>query len=156
MTELIVARSDAAAETAAAAPFRAAKFVVAFNRDRDFYQVPLALHEASMLSSLVTDFYFPHDRPLLRRLPGLGSLRHRCVPALPPAKVHWSWAALLPQAAAKLVRRDPNSLFDRVDRALSLAALDRAEREGAHLFLYSGYAYHAFVSERARNMRKGL
>jgi glycosyltransferase involved in cell wall biosynthesis len=157
MTERSSARSDAAAETAAAvAASRSTKFVVAFNRDRDFYQVPLALHEAGMLSSLVTDFYFPHDRPLLRRLPGLASLRHRSLPALPSAKVHGSWAALLPQASAMLVRRDPLPLFDRVDRALSLAALHHAEREEAHLFLYSGYAYHAFASARSRGMLKGL
>src|ERR1700747_839267 len=122
MTELIAARSDPAVETASISPaMSGATFVVAFNRDRDFYQVPLALHEAGMLSSLVTDFYFPHDRPLLRRLPGLASLRHRCAPALPSAKAHGSWAAFLLQAAAKLIGQDPLSLFDRVDRALSLA-----------------------------------
>jgi glycosyltransferase involved in cell wall biosynthesis len=155
MTELIAARKDPAAQVSVL-PTASTTFVVAFNRDRDFYQVPLALHEAGMLSSLVTDFYFPHDRPLLRRLPGLASLHHRCAPGLPSAKVHGSWAALLAQAAAKAMRHDPLALFDRVDRTLALAALHHAEREGAHLFLYSGYAYHAFVSERSRSMLKGL
>jgi glycosyltransferase involved in cell wall biosynthesis len=157
MNELLTGRSDRAVETASVSTVvPQATFVVAFNRDRDFYQVPLALHEAGMLSSLVTDFYFPHDRPLLRRLPGLTSLRHRCTPALPSAKVHGSWAAFLSQAAAKFIRRDPLWLFDRVDCTLSLAALHHAEREGAHLFLYSGYAHHAFASDRSRGMVKGL
>jgi glycosyltransferase involved in cell wall biosynthesis len=157
MTELITPRSGPAVETASVSPaMSGATFVVAFNRDRDFYQVPLALHEAGMLSSLVTDFYFPHDRPLLRWLPGLASLRHRCAPALPSAKAHGSWAAFLLQAAAKLIVQDRLSLFDRVDRLLSLAALHHAERERAHLFLYSGYAHYAFISERSRGMLKGL
>lgn len=157
MTELIAATSSPAPEAASISPpIPGATFVVAFNRDRDFYQVPLALHEAGMLSSLVTDFYFPHDRPLLRHLPGLAALRHRCTPALPSTQVHGGWAAFLSQVAAKLIRQDPLSLFDRVDRALSLAALHHAEREGAHLFLYSGYAHDAFVSERSRGMLKGL
>jgi glycosyltransferase involved in cell wall biosynthesis len=48
------------------------------------------------------------------------------------------------------------ALFEGVDRILSLAALRRAEREDAHLFLYSHYAYQAFTSPRSRDMVKGL
>ena len=132
------------------------KFVVAFNRDRDFYQVPLALNEQGLLSSLVTDLYFPFDRPVLRHIPGPARLKRRCAAGLPSAKVHWTWEALLPQLPAALLGGDRIALFETVDRALSRAALDHAEREAAHLFLYSGYAFWAFTSERARAMLKGL
>jgi hypothetical protein len=66
------------------------KYVVAFNRARDFYQVPLALCEIELLSSLVTDCYYPNDQPLLRRLPGVSSLKHRYASGLPSSLVHWT------------------------------------------------------------------
>jgi glycosyltransferase involved in cell wall biosynthesis len=42
-----------------------ASWVVVFAGARDSYQVPLALHEASLLQTLVTDFYSPLDVPLV-------------------------------------------------------------------------------------------
>lgn len=132
------------------------RYLVAFNGGRDFYQLPLALHERNLLSSLVTDCYFPHDRPLLRHFPGFSFLRHRFSPGLPSSKVHWTANALAPHFVPRHYRVDPLVLFDSVDAAISSGALKHAEREHAHLFLYSYYAYHAFVSERSRSMVKGL
>ncbi|HEY1963880.1 MAG TPA: glycosyltransferase family 4 protein [Acidobacteriaceae bacterium] len=131
-------------------------YVVGFNGGRDFYHLPLALHERGLLSSLVTDAYFPHDRPVLRRAAGLSNLRRRYSPRLPSSRVHWTWPALIPQLTSRLYRADRMALFEGVDRMLSWAALRRAERENAHLFLYSHYAYQAFTSPRSRGMVKGL
>jgi len=134
---------------------RRQKYVVGFNRDRDFYQLPLALYEKGLLSSLVTDIYYPHDRPFLRSLPGLSAIRHRCSPNLPSSKVHWAWPALVPQIESRLYRHRLTQ-FEKVDRALSDAALMHAEREEANLFLHSQYAYRAFTSPRSHGMVKGL
>jgi glycosyltransferase involved in cell wall biosynthesis len=131
------------------------KYVVGFNRDRDFYQLPLALYDKGLLSSLVTDIYYPYDRPFLRNLPGLSAIRHRCSPSLPSSHVHSTWPALVPQIASRL-SSDWLSQFEKVDRALSDAALAHAEREQANLFLYSQYAFRAFTSPRSRLMVKGL
>jgi Glycosyl transferases group 1 len=135
---------------------RSPRYVVCFNGARDSYQVPLALHEHGLLSSLVTDLYYPHDRPVLRRIPGLSALRRRCSTDLPSSEVHWASRALVPQIASRLYRSDPMTLFEFVDRSLSEAALAQAERENASLFLYSHYAYQAFTSPRSQGMMKGL
>lgn len=148
--------ADGSEAVTAASSRSGQKFVVAFNRDRDFYQLPLALHEAGLLSSLVTDLYYPFDRAVLRHIPGLAKLRHRCAAGLPSAKVHWTLPALLPQVMDRIRPRDNIGLFERVDAALSEAALDHAEKEHAQLFLYSNYAFRAFTSERARALLKGL
>jgi glycosyltransferase involved in cell wall biosynthesis len=132
------------------------QYVVAFNGARDFYHLPLALYEGGLLSSLVTDFYYPHDRPTLRQIPGLSAIERRHSPSLPSTEVHWIWRALMPQIASRFYRADRMALFEAVDRTLSQAALAWAEHESANLFLYSHYAYQAFTSPRSRAMVKGL
>lgn len=135
-----------------------ASFVVAFNRDRDFYQVPLALQERGLLTELVTDFYAP-PLGLLGRLPGLSRFSRRRVQGLPFGKVSWNKQALqmqlldLPRARTGAERV---SVFKNLDRHLSRAALRSAIRKEADLFLYSGYACEAFEDPAARRLRKGL
>jgi len=131
-------------------------YVVAFNRDRDFYQVPLALFEQQMLSFLITDLYYLNDHPAFGMLPGAARLRHRCASGLPSAKVKWNVPALALQLRNQLVGNSSPDAFDAVDRALSLAALKCAQRTRSNLFLYSHYAYDAFTSNRSRDMVKGL
>jgi glycosyltransferase involved in cell wall biosynthesis len=136
----------------------ARSYVVAFNRDRDFYQAPLALQESGALAGLVTDFYAPAMGPL-GRLPALGRVARRRVAGLPSSKVQWNWPALrlqladLPRAKSGIERIE---IFKRLDRHLSEAALRLAARRDADLFLYSGYAREAFESPAAKNRRKGL
>jgi hypothetical protein len=131
-------------------------YVVAFNRDRDFYQVPLALFERHLLSFLITDLYYPNDRRTFGMLPGSARLRHRCAVGLPSAKVKWNISALALQLWNQLVGNSSPHAFDGIDRALSLAALKCAQRTRSNLFLYSHYAYDAFTSNRSRDMVKGL
>lgn len=133
-------------------------FVVAFNRDRDFYQVPLALQEGNLLAGLVTDLYAPSMGPLTHIWP-FNRFARRRVSNLPFHKVSWNWTALrlqlynLPQARSGGERI---AIFKQLDRALSHAALGLALRRQADLFLYSGYAYEAFTDPAARELRKGL
>lgn len=122
-------------------------YVVAFNRDRDFYQVPLALAESGRLSLLVTDLYGPTSS-ILRSLMQRAGLGHRVRAGLKPEKVAWCWRALGLQLVALKLARSPeakNRVFHAIDRALSEAAGAAAERCKASLFLYSGYAKEAFL-----------
>lgn len=124
---------------------------------RDSYQVALALAEAGLLEMLVTDLFWPADRPwaraLSRVLPaGVQSLvRQRSSPAL----------------ASSLVRNSPFAglrtlLLDRIrglsfelrrnavrsaDATLGRAAGRLAARSGAGLLAYSYFAYDAFRAD---------
>ena len=72
-------------------------YVVAFNRDRDSYQVALALAEVNQLACLVTDFYVG-SKPFYR-FPGLG---HRWVAGLSPKLARGSVRAIAAQVLWKL------------------------------------------------------
>ena len=121
-------------------------YVVAFNRDRDFYQVPAALAESGKLEALVTDLYLPE---LLRgsRLSSVLGLAHRHCEAVPSACVNWSfeavWLQLVSLRSAKSDRRR-SEILNRIDAGLSRKAGREALRSGAGLLLYSGYALEAF------------
>jgi glycosyltransferase involved in cell wall biosynthesis len=117
------------------------QFVTAFTGARDWYELPLALHEMNRLCAHVADFYYPDA--LLKRSFGLPrKLRNRHRDGLPSRCVHVDLEAavrknLLPPG------KDPDP-FLAVDRALSLAAARVSRRTGSHLFLHSQYAYWAF------------
>lgn len=130
-------------------------YVVAFNRDRDFYQLPLALHERGLLTRLITDYYRP-DAAWVSRLPVLSRLAHRHADGLPSRLVtsRWRdvlWQVLGPRLGVSLYRMSRDVAAD-----LSLTALRTAARRGANLFLYSEYAMEAFQRPEAAAMRKGL
>jgi glycosyltransferase involved in cell wall biosynthesis len=133
-------------------------YTTAFNRDRDFYQQPLALEEGGLLAGLVTDFYLP-DRfsqsSIARRL----GLAHRHCVGIPSAKVHWSGAALWLQTVALRQAKGPQErikIFHSLDSALSREAGRLAAASGSGLFPYSGYALEAFSMAEHRRTRKLL
>jgi len=133
-------------------------FVVAFNRDRDFYQVPLALYEKEMLTKLITDLYVP-NLGQLDRLPIINKIRHRRVKGLPFSKVSWSFEALRIQLLKIRQTQDPilrAELFNQLDAHLSLEALKVAKESRSNLLLYSSYAQKAFSSPDSEGMLKGL
>ncbi len=121
-------------------------YVVAFNRDRDFYQVPAALAESAKLEALVTDLYLPDILRGSRAAEVLG-VAHRYCKMVPSASVNWSlgalWLQLIALRAAKN-ERQRSEVFNRIDAGLSRMAGLRAVRSGAGLLLYSGYALEAF------------
>lgn len=130
-------------------------FVVSFNRDRDFYQLPLALHERGLLTRLVTDLYLPDNGPGRGLLQGLG-LGHRCRAGLPSGRVRWSLPAIFWQTLGARLPVPGLDVWARVGDSLARAALDEALRAEAHLFLYSGSAAAAFRDRRAEDRLKGL
>lgn len=121
-------------------------YVAAFNRDRDFYQVPAALAECGKLDTLVTDLYL-HDALKGGWLSRMLGLVHRHCDAVPSSRVKWSlealWLQLVSLRSAKSERRR-SEIFNRIDAALSRRAGREALRSGAGLLLYSGYALEAF------------
>ena len=130
------------------------KVVVVHGGARDAYQVAIALSEADLLESLVTDLFWPADRrwakALAPRLPaGLQSmLRARSAPSLPSAKVRSCVFAGLKTLA---LDRLPQLSFDTrrnavrsADASQGRTAGNLAARRGSALLAYSYFAYDAF------------
>lgn len=134
------------------------KYVVAFNRDRDFYQVPVALAEAGKLASLQTDLYIPDflaGNPIVKA----AKLSHRRHDLLPSQLVNLSPKVLwLQMAELRFAKSDTerSSVFQKVDSHLSHLAAREARRSGAGLLLYSGYALEAFEMLREEAIPKLL
>jgi len=133
-------------------------YIVNFNRDRDSYQVPLALAEVGVLGSLITDFYVPGvvAKSWLGRILRVS---HRYIDGVSFEKVSWCLGALwLQTAGLRLAGNEAERLrvFKDLDRLLSLKACRVARSTGADLFLYSGYALECFSSFDMANRRKVL
>jgi glycosyltransferase involved in cell wall biosynthesis len=127
------------------------KFVVAFNRDRDNYQVALALAEAGMLETLVTDFY---ASPLKAKL--LPRLKHRRIAGLDARLTQSSPLALLLQVLGPKIFSDLNTTLAHTHKALGAKARAAAGRTRADLLLYSEHALEAFADPKLRERRKVL
>jgi glycosyltransferase involved in cell wall biosynthesis len=133
-------------------------FVTAFNRDRDHYQVALALHEQGLLHKLVTDLYLPdklRDSSLAKRL----GLSHRYCEGLSSRYVEICLPALFRQVLGLPLQKGNEgalSVFRLVDKDLSRQSLRTAREGGAGFFTYSGYALEAFTSEYAKHHAKVL
>jgi glycosyltransferase involved in cell wall biosynthesis len=128
-------------------------WVAVFAGARDAYQVPIALQEASLLKTFVTDFYSPLDRPFLRNavrfLPSSlqSKLSRRFSPNLPSRLVH-----SFPLYAFK-TWRNPQSWAEHV-HLLGEAAGRLAADHGSGLLAYSHVASAAFA--QAPRSRKVL
>jgi glycosyltransferase involved in cell wall biosynthesis len=128
------------------------KAVVVLAGARDQYQVPLALAEAGLLQTLVTDSYWPADRKWFSRSAGK-LLPPRLVAArycagLDSRRVRLSVKALGSVALMKALRTARLNRYK--DAALSRKALRLAIKEGAALFAYSYYASEAFKATDGR------
>lgn len=111
------------------------RLVCVFNRDRDSYQVAVALREAGLLESLVTDFYAPDDSP--DWLPAaLARKRHS---ALEKARTVTDWLAFFVQYSAQLLRMPMGPVWRFVGRRLGNRALNVARRTDAGLYCYHHY-----------------
>lgn len=116
-------------------------FLVALNRDRDSYQVPVALAEAHQLTRFVTDYY--HGKPGQ----ALPSLQHRRTEAIRPSQVVTSAGAFVTQLPYEVMRRVRPTDFpsERVEGALGATVARVARRHpDLDLLLYSGSARQAF------------
>ena len=129
--------------------------VVVMAGARDHYQLPLALAEAGLLGSLITDMYWPADRRWFSRsvgrlLPPRLTAARYCA-GLDSRRVSVSAAALALSAVMKTART--TRLNRHSDKTLSRKARRIALDRGAALFAYSYYASEAFkaTGERLRH-----
>ena len=122
------------------------KAVVAFAGARDHYQLPLALSEAGLLQTFVTDTYWPADRRVFtagvgRILPG-SVIQARFRQGIPSRRVSVPARAF---AAAAGMQISPKLNWNAgKDASLSERARRIAARTGAAIFTYSYYAFEAF------------
>jgi glycosyltransferase involved in cell wall biosynthesis len=130
------------------------KVVVAHSgRGWDGYQVALALSEAGLLDGLITDLYWPHDRPGARLVEALASehcaaaLRFRSNPELPSEHVT---CCAFSGLSALLMRKlgapfwCTRNAIRWSDAQIGRRAGRRAVRRRAALLSYYYYGYHAF------------
>jgi len=118
------------------------RFVCVFNRSRDSYQVPVALHEADLLQALVTDYYAPDRAPSW--LPGF--LRRKHHRQLPSERTVSDRTAFIVQYAGAVLRLPMERVFRWVDLRLGRTAAKVATQSGAHL-----YCYHHYLPEHVSN-----
>src|SRR5450432_2861928 len=115
-------------------------FVVVFNDRRDFFQVPVALHEHGMLDTLVTNFYAPDLGPL--EVGKLRKLRNYRAEGLPYRKVTCDRrAAQLRKEALSFAKSEAFSdmapvKWQAVDDQISRRALQESVSRNSNLFLY--------------------
>ena len=126
-------------------------YVTAVNRDRDSYQVPLALAEAGWLQALVTDVY-ASDR-VARLMP---SLAHRRVAGVSAELSRSSLTAVLVQMVGMKLLHRPEGTLDLVHSLLGRKARAEARRSRADLLLYAQCAYEAFTDPQLERQRRVL
>lgn len=134
------------------------KFLVAFNRDRDSYQVAVAFSEVGRLQALVTDLYVP-DKGFFRSICERVGVGHRSASGLASREVTGSTYAVAAQLASIcFVKSEKTKLqvFKAIDKHLSRKALRVARGNGCDLLLYSGYAFECFRDPAMADRRKGL
>ncbi len=129
---------------------------------RDGYQVPVALSEAGLLASHVTDQYLLDGlQPLFERVANVGAseqlrrLSRRHHPQLPSRLVHCSRRLVLTQLAQRLWPALSQRWSDDQD-PISWTALRLAQQKDASLLLHMGYAHYAFMAESRQKRRRGL
>ncbi len=133
--------------------------VVVHRGARDHYQTALALSEAGLLDTLVTDLYWHADSDAARlteRIMPQGMktlLRARFHPELPAQQVHTLGPLALASFAADKIAATPFQLRARLTRATD-ARLGReagaiARAHGSAILSYSYYAHDAFAAAGA-------
>jgi glycosyltransferase involved in cell wall biosynthesis len=111
------------------------RFVCVHNRNRDGYEVPLALEEAGLLDTFVTDFY---AAPRWHRfLPTV--LARRFKPGLPAKRTLSVMASFALQYTAQALRLPMQGVFVVNARILGRASVKRARQNAAHLYAYATY-----------------
>lgn len=110
-------------------------FVCVINRNRDNYQVPLAIEEAGLLSAFVTDFYAPDTAPSW--LPAV--LRARHVDGLPARKTRSTASSFILQSVMIALKLPTRAILLISDRILARKALKEARRKAANLYCYASY-----------------
>lgn len=134
-------------------------YTCAFRGRRDSYQVPLALEEAGILDSLITDAWaFPALKTLARLLPARlrWKFSQRHCTGIPDNRVRCLWGSLLHERRLRLAGVSASEVFAKVDRDVSWTAEKVCAERRTNLLLYSSYAYEAFEAVYAHRPRRVL
>lgn len=134
-------------------------YVCAFRGRRDGYQVPVALAEIGRLNCFITDHYCgPLEHTLASVLPQrlAESIRGRFDAALPAHRVRRLRLVAGAEGLARLAGRPPVEIYERFDARYGEAAAEVARRHKCGLFIYSPYAWNAFIARYAHTPRKLL
>lgn len=135
------------------------KYVCAFRGRRDYYQAPLALAEAKLLDSFITDVYAGGTvRALSKGLPA--RLRERVLlrrrSGIPDNHVRCLWTSTLFERANFRLGKPESLIFARYDAEYSKVAAAHARKNRSNLFLYSPYAWEAFTARYPHTPHKVL
>jgi glycosyltransferase involved in cell wall biosynthesis len=125
------------------------KYVCAFRGRRDYYQAPLALAEAKLLDSFITDVYAGGTvRTLAKGLPG--RLREKVLQrrrsGIPDQQVRCLWTSTIFERANFRLGKPESLILARYDAEYSKVAAAQARKNRSNLFLYSPYAWEAFTA----------
>ena len=137
------------------------KIVTAASGRRDSYQVAIALYQAQLLQSHVTDFYLPDKfLPVVQasycsRLQLFHKLSQRNSSLLPSQYVHSSRRLVFTRFFQSLFPSLSSRFGDDQD-PISLSALRIAEKYDSAFLLHMGYAYQAFIASSSADRKKGL
>ncbi len=135
------------------------RYICAFRGRRDGYQVPLALAEADMLETLITDAY---TQPWMRGLAQLApdrlreKMEFRSEPGILSERVKCLWATTALEHFRHRLGYAPMDTYGKLDRCYARAAGRRAAQTRSHLFLYSPYAWDAFTRSYGHRPKKVL
>ena len=135
------------------------KYVCAFRGRRDYYQAPLALAEAELLDSFITDVYAGGtvralSRGLPERLREKVLLRRRS--GIPDNHVRCLWTSTIFERANFRLGKPESLIFARYDAEYSKIAAAHARKNHSNLFLYSPYAWEAFTGKYRHTPHKVL
>jgi len=135
------------------------KYVCAFRGRRDYYQAPLALAEAELLDSFITDVYAGETmRALSKGLPA--RLRERVLlrrrSGIPDHHVRCLWTSTVFERAKFRLGKSESLIFARYDAGYSNVAAAQARKNRSNLFLYSPYAWEAFTARYRHTPHKVL
>lgn len=128
------------------------RYVVSHNRDRDSYQVALALNESKKLARLVTDIYVPPES----KLACFPKLAKRYVAGLPGTAVSSCLTAFFVQMLLFVKSVSRRHIFSFAQRAISRKAGKIAHNQGCGLLAYSDHADLAFKQVSNENIPKIL
>jgi glycosyltransferase involved in cell wall biosynthesis len=135
------------------------KYVCAFRGRRDYYQAPLALAEAELLDSFITDVYAGGTvRALSKGLPS--RLREKVLlrrrSGIPDNHVRCLWTSTIFERANFRLGKPESLIFARYDAEYSKIAAAHARKNRSNLFLYSPYAWEAFTAQYRHTPHKVL
>ena len=135
------------------------KYICAFRGRRDNYQIPLALAESGLLDKFITDFYTNH---FLQQINPILSykwqtkLNFRLEPQIPLERVKSLWGTTLLEHSRHYLGFSTTATYAWLDQHFAHAVVKQARKTKSNLFLYTPYAWEAFLATYRHHPRKVL